>query len=47
MASDSEKAAIDAAVLLAARMEADQRELRDAIDRAATTLATLKPKEER
>ena len=54
VASDSEKAAIDAAVnalqaavLVAARMEADQRELRDAIDRAATTLATLKPKEER
>ena len=39
--------ALQAAVLLAARMEADQRELRDAIDRAATTLATLKPKEER
>ena len=54
VASDSEKAAIDAAVnarqaavLLAARMEADQRELRDATDRAATTLAALKPKEER
>ncbi len=52
VASDSEKAAIDAAVnalqaavLLAARMEADQRELRDAIDRAATTLAVFKPKE--
>lgn len=52
VATDPEKAAIDAAVnaiqaavLLAAQIEVDQAELRRAIDRAATALATLKPKE--
>ena len=54
MATDPIRAAIDAAanalqmaVLFAAQIEADHRELRRAIDRAAKTLATLKPKEER
>jgi len=50
VASDRIRAAIDeaantlqAAVLLAAQIEADQRELRRAIDRAARALAALKP----
>ena len=51
--TDPVRAAIEAAahalriaVLLATRIEADQRELRCAIDRAAAELATLKPQEE-
>ena len=53
VATDPQQAAIDAAVnalqaavLLAARIQADQAELRGAIDRAAQALATLKPMEE-
>ena len=54
MATDPIRAAIDAAanalqtaVLLAAKLEADQTELRRAIDRAARALATLKPSRDR
>lgn len=36
--------ALQAAVLLAAQIEAEQRELRGAIDRAARALAALAPK---
>ena len=50
VATDQIRAAIDAAanalqtaVLLAARLEVDQTELRRAIDRAAMALAALKP----
>ena len=50
VASDPIRVAIDAAVnalqtavLLAAQIDADQRELRRAIDRAALALAQLKP----
>ena len=39
--------ALQTAVLLAAQIEADQRELRRAIDRAARTLAALKPSTDR
>ena len=52
VATDPEQAAIDAAVhelriamLLAARIEADQAELRCAIERAAPELASFKSKE--
>ena len=52
MATDPLRTALDdvanamqAAVLLAARLETDQTELRRAIDRAARALAALKPKE--
>ena len=51
MASDPVRAAIDGAanalqtaVLLAAKLEADQVELRRAVDRAARALAALKPR---
>ena len=51
--TNQEQAAIEAAlnalqvaVLLAARMDADQAELRCAIERAVAELATLKPKAE-
>jgi hypothetical protein len=54
VATDPERAAIDvavnafhAAVLVAATREADHAALRHAIDRAAHTLATLTPKEQR
>lgn len=54
MASDALRAALDtvvnavqAAVLLAARIEADQMALRAALDRAAAALTTLKPQEGR
>jgi hypothetical protein len=53
VASNPERAAIDAAanalqaaVLLAAQIAADQHALRQAIDRAARALAALKPSEE-
>ena len=39
--------ALQAAVLMAAQIEADQRELRGAIDRAARALAALTPKTDR
>ena len=54
VATDPIRAAIDAAanalqtaVLLAAKLESDQAELRRAIDRAARALATLKPSADR
>ena len=54
MATDPIRAAIDeavnalqTAVLLAAQIEADQRELRRAADRAARALAALKPSADR
>ena len=54
VANDRIRAAIDeaanalqTAVLLAAQIEADQRELRRAIDRAARALAALKPTTDR
>ena len=37
--------ALQAAVLLAAQIEAEQRDLRRAIDRAARALASLTPKD--
>jgi hypothetical protein len=39
--------ALQTAVLLAAQIEADQRELRRAVDRAAGALASLKPSTDR
>jgi hypothetical protein len=52
--SDRLKAAIDAAanalqsaLLLAARLEAEHADLRSAIERAAKALAALKPREDR
>ena len=42
-AIDAVANALQTAVLLVARLEADQAELRRAIDRAARALATLKP----
>ena len=47
MAIDPIRAALAAAVLLAARRQADHAELRGAIERAAQALTTLTPKEER
>jgi hypothetical protein len=47
VAIDDAVKALTAAVLLAARLDADPRALRQAIDRAAPALATLKPKEDR
>lgn len=52
--SDRVRAAIDeavnalqAAVLLAAQIEGEQRDLRRAVDRAARALAALRPKTDR
>ena len=54
VATDPIRAAIDeavnafqTAVLLAAQIEADQRELRRAVDRAARALPALKPSADR
>jgi hypothetical protein len=44
-AIDAAVNALQAAVLLAGQIEMDQAELRRAIDRAAQSLAMLKPKE--
>jgi hypothetical protein len=43
-AIDEAANALQIAVLLAAQLDTDHRELRRAIDRAATALASLKPK---
>jgi hypothetical protein len=44
VAIDHAANALQAAVLLAARIEADQRELRAALDRAARALTALAPR---